>query len=301
MNKQTLIILGGGLVAALVVALIMQAMVPEPQQAVQTITQEAPKSEVLVAARDLEMGSVLDSTDMRWQDWPTDAIFTGAVTRDGLEDPNTDMPLEGRLRRSIVEGEPIMQRALVSESDGNFIAATLSDGMRAMAININAQSSVGGFVKPGDMVDIIMTYNVSIPSDPELAEASRMVVNRQAAQTVLENIKVMAVDQRATDSDTVSVGRTVTLELTPEQSEKLALAESMGELSLILRKIGDDSERLAGEEIPVSVTDIRMSQILQEIMNADGGEVPTGSSRTIKLYNGNSVQEITVEPYSGQR
>ena len=298
MNKQTLIILGGGLLAALIVAMIMQAMVPE-QQAVQTVTKEAPKSEVLVAAQNLEMGSVLDENDMRWQEWPTNAIFEGAVTRDRLENPDTNMPLEGRLRRSVVEGEPLMRSALVTEGDGNFIAATLGDGMRAMAININAQSSVGGFVKPGDMVDIIMTYNVTIPDNAELEEASRTVVNRQAAQTVLENIKVMAIDQSATDSEEVSVGQTVTLELTPEQSEKLALAESMGNLSLVLRKIGDDSQRMAGEELPVSVTDIRMSQILQEIMNSDG--TGTGTSRTIKLYNGNEVQEITVEPYSGQR
>ena len=300
MNKQTLIILGGGLLAALVVALVMQAMVGSPQP-VQTVTQEAPKSEVLVAARVLEMGSVLDPDDMKWQQWPTNAVFSGAITRDSLENPNASLPIEGRLRRTVVEGEPLMRTALVQESGGNFISATLSDGMRAMAIEINAQSSVGGFVKPGDMVDVIMTYNVIIPSDEEIAEASRMVINRQASQTVLENIKVMAVDQSATDSEDIAVGRTVTLELTPEQTERLALAGSMGDLSLALRKIGDDTQRLTGENTPPSITDVRMSQILQEIINAEGGEFETGSARTIKLYNGNQIQEITVEPYSGNR
>lgn len=304
MNKQTLIILGGGLVAALVVALIMQALVGTPEQiAPATVVEQqgVPQSEILVATRSIEMGSVLAPADMDWQAWPTDAVFEGAVTRDSLENPNAEMPLEGRLRRRVAQGEPLVMSALVQDSEVNFIAATLSDGMRAVAISVDAQTSVGGFVKPGDMVDVILTYNVSIPTDPELAEATNSIVNRQASQTILENIKVMAVDQSATDSQEISVGRTVTLEVTPDQVEKVSLASSMGDLSLALRKIGDDATRLTLETQPQSVTDLRISNVIQEILNGDPDQFQNGADRTIKIYNGNQVQTFTIEPYTGQR
>ena len=305
MNRQTLIILGGGLVAALLVALIMQAMVGKPAAPVDqsgvVVRQEVPQSEILVATRTLDMGSVLAPADMEWINWPTNSVFEGAVTRDSLENPNSDLPVEGRLRRRVAKGEPLVISALVQDSEVNFIAATLSDGMRAVAINVDAQTSVGGFVKPGDMVDVIMTYNVALPTDPELAQATNSIVTREASQTILENVKIMAVDQSATDSSEVSVGRTITLEVTPEQGEKIALAANMGTLSLSLRKIGDDAIRLSSENQPQSVTDLRISNVIQEIMNGSPDQYQKGADRTIKIYNGNQVQTFTIEPYTGQR
>lgn len=293
MNKQTLIILGGGLVAALIVALMMQALIgtpnPEPQAIVQ---KDAPKSEVLVAARDLGMGSVLEAIDMRWQPWPTDALFKGAVTRDSLENPNAQLPLEGQLRRRVAEGEPLLRSALVGDSDDNYVASTLGEGKRAVAISINAETSVGGFIKPGDKVDVIMTYSVRMPNDPELSSAARSIVSSMAAQTVLENVKVMAVDQTATEMEGVSVGRTVTLEVTPEQSEKLALAARMGDLSLSLRKLGDESLRLADDIIPSSVTDLRISNVIREVSEGEPGE---NKEHVIRLYSGNTFMEVPLD------
>ena len=123
MNKQTLIILGGGFFAALLVALLMQAMLggnSKPE-----ILNEEPKVQILIAAKNLSTGDTLGANDMKWQEWPQSSVFSGAITRDSLENPDADLPLTGRLRRNIAEGEPLIKSALVKEEKGNFVAATL--------------------------------------------------------------------------------------------------------------------------------------------------------------------------------
>jgi len=241
MNRQTLIILGGGFCAALVVALLMQAMLSgssKPQ-----ILNEEPKTAILVAAKNLNIGDTLGADDMEWQEWPESSVFTGAIKKDDLEDPETDMPLTGRLRRNVAEGEPLMRTVVVKEEKCNFVAATLGDGMRAMAIRVKAESSVGGFVTPGDFVDVVMTYEIRLPSDERIRDAAVAVVNKRAAQTVLENIRVVAVDPEAKAVEEASVARTGTLEVSPHQAEKLALANAMGTLHLSLRTMGDATKR----------------------------------------------------------
>ena len=89
--------------------------------------------------------------------------------------------------------------------------------------------------------------------------------------------------------------------MTPEQGETIALAANMGTLSLSLRKIGDDAIRLSSENQPQSVTDLRISNVIQEIMNGSPDQYQKGADRTIKIYNGNQVQTFTIEPYTGQR
>lgn len=293
MNKQTLVILGGGFFAALLVALLMQAMLGGSSKP--EILNEEPKAQILVAATNLKIGDTLAASDMQWQEWPESSVFTGAITKSSLEDPNTDMPLSGRLRRNIAEGEPLMASALVKEEKGNFVAATLGEGMRAMAIKVKAESSVGGFVTPGDFVDIIMTYDVRLPSDDRVRDAAVNVISKKAAQTVLENIRVVAVDQEAKEVEETSVARTITLEVTPNQGEKLALADSMGTLSLALRKLGDRAIRHSDEKLAESVTDVKISDVTQELL---GNEKSGGSSnRMIRIYNGATADDIVVRPY----
>ncbi len=297
MNKQTLIILGGGFGAALLVALLMQAMLGG--NAKPEILNEEPKTQVLVASKNLSIGDTLDSSDMKWQEWPEASVFTGAVTKDTLDDPDAEQPLSGRLRRNVAEGEPLMASAMVKEEKGNFVAATLGDGMRAMAIKVKAESSVGGFITPGDRVDVIMTYEVRLPSDERVQDASIAVVNRRAAQTVLENIRVVAVDQEAKEVEETSIARTVTVEVTPKQGEELALADAMGSLSLSLRKLGDETVLGSDDVIPEATTDTRMSNVVQELL---GNEKSGGSNnRMVRIYNGSVATDMVVKPYIGQK
>ena len=297
MNRQTFIIITGGFFAALLVALLMQSMLGG--NAKPEILNEEPKALVLVASRNLAIGSTLTESDMKWQEWPKSSLFPSAIIKSGLEDPDTTMPLSGRLRRDISEGEPLMKAALVKDEKGNFVAATLSDGMRAMAIKVKAESSVGGFITPGDHVDVIMTYEVRLPSDDRVRDAAMTVVSKRAAQTILENIRVVAVDQEAKEVEEASVARTVTLEVSPNQGEKLALADSMGSLSLALRKLGDDITRVEGAKLPPAMTDVRMSDVTQELLGNDGRD-QGGSNRMVRIYNGSEATDIMVRPYQGQ-
>lgn len=291
MNRQTFLILVGGFLAALMVALVMQSVLGGKEKT--KILNEEPKIEILVASKDLSIGKTLENDDMMWQSWPKSSVFAGAITKDSLELEEGEQPIEGLLKRGVAKGEPLLKSALVKEEKGNFVAATLGDGMRAMAIRVKAESSVGGFVTPGDFVDVIMTYDVKIPRDPSIQAAANTAVSKKAAQTVLENIRVVAVDQKAKEMEETSVARTVTLEVTATQAEELALANAMGALSLALRKLGD-TETSANK---APVTDVRMSTLMQELMG--NGDSDAGQSTTVQIYNGGEIQTIRVPSHKG--
>jgi pilus assembly protein CpaB len=294
MNKQTLIILGGGFLAALLVAMLMQAMLGGSKP---KILNEEPKASILVATKNLKIGDTLTKEDMKWQEWPQSSVFAGAITKDSVKDkPADELALSGRLRRNVSMGEPLSMASVVAEEKGNFVAATLGDGMRAMAIKVKAESSVGGFLMPNDRVDVVMTYEVRLPSDEKVQNASMTVVNKRAAQTILENIRIVAVDQKAKEIEEAAIARTVTLEVNPQQAEKLALAESMGSLSLALRKLGDETSVIIDGKNPESTTDIRMSNVVQELLGNDEN-TNKSTNRIVRVYNGPAVQDIIVSPY----
>lgn len=294
MNRQTLIVLGGGLCAALLVALIMQMMIGGSDDS----GNDTAATRVLVAAYDLKIGDTLTEADMMWQEWPQGALFHGAITDDTIAEEDMDMPLKGRLRRNVTKGEPLLQSALVPEEKGSFVAASLAPGMRAMAIKVNAESSVGGFLVPNDRVDVVMTYDMRLPSDQNIRDASVSVISRKASQTVLENVRVVAVDQEAKEVEEVAIARTITLEVSPKQAEELALAQSMGKLSLSLRKLGEDKIISEQESAPIATTDVRMSAVMQELLGNKNSAGVQG--RIVRVYNGAAPQDVVVRPYAAQ-
>lgn len=175
---------------------------------------------VLVAARDIPFGGLIEPHMVTTMNWPVDAVPPGVFTDAALL-----LPSEGqeprRAMRAIAQGE-LMAAARVSDfGEKVTIAQTLGDNTRAMAIEVDAQTAVGGFVTPGDFVDIVLTQG----SD----EALRAV-------TILQNIRILGVDQDANEeTDAPVVARTVTVEVTPDQGQRLALAQEAGQLSLSLR------------------------------------------------------------------
>ena len=302
MNKTVLLILAGGFCTAFLAAVGVQMMFPskpapesEVVQAVEEVIQNR-MTQLLVADHKIAKGDVLDAKDFRWIDWPVDAVFNGAVTRDaGIEDADT-LALEGRLRRDVLEGEPLTQSLVLNEKKGNFVAAALDKGMRAVALTVNATSSVGGFVMPGDHVDVIMTYEVRLPSDEDFRQAAQNVIGRSAAETVLRNVRVLAIDQSVESKEDVKLPRTVTVAVDREGAETLALAASMGDLSLALRRFGevDDVDDQANE--PKVTTDRRISQVMQELFSEKNkaGMEP----RIVRVYNGSQVDSMAVKPAS---
>lgn len=280
MNKNVLIVLAGGFVVAILVAVLVQASLGGKKQ---TVQDAGPKTQVLVAAKDLAVGKTLAEGDLKWQTWPIGTAFAGAIVREG--DQKADDALKGRLIQKVNAGQPVLNSYIFKEGRGNVVAATLEKGMRAVAIPVKATTMAGGFVIPGDHVDVILTYKVSVGRGDETAQ-SEAFVRSQASETILENIRVLAVDQEtARENESAKVARTVTLAVTREAAEKLSLASEMGSLTLALRALGDD-EAYNDNGVTTDVTVSRTIQNLNKIRQEESSVKP------VRIYNGAAIQQV---------
>ncbi|MBF9234250.1 Flp pilus assembly protein CpaB [Microvirga alba] len=219
-------------------------------------------TDVLVAASDLIQGQALDGKSLRWQSWPKDAVSPGFISREAKPDALTS--LNGALVRShFVSGEPIREEKL-SRGPAGMLATMLPSGMRAVAIRVSAESTAGGFILPNDRVDVIQ--NIS-NSDGGKAE------NR--SRTLLRNVRVLAVDQKADEAKgmLVVVGKTATLEVSPTEAEMIAAAQAAGTLSLALRSIADLDEKHVAEESSVNVRVFRAGKSEEVKVRSEGAIV----------------------------
>lgn len=297
MNKNIVIVAVGALLVAVLVVFFMQILLGNKKS--KTPVSEEPKVELLVANKDLSAGNEIKDDDIRWQQWPKGNVFPGAITRKNEQKPIESLDKETRLARNLSQGEPIVLNALLGKSNGNSVAANLNKGRRAIAIEVSASSMVGGFVSPGDYVDVLVTYKDSMRKDDEDPRVQDMIqrnLKKLAAETILQNVRVLAVDQKAErpEDEKIKVGKTITLDLSLEQSEKVALAGKLGELTLALRAVGDDS--VVTRDWP-TVTDSRLITIDDEIseeyniMKGDAGLNP----KNVRVYNGAQVQNIPTQ------
>jgi len=199
----------------------------------------APKIEgalVLVAATDLPAGILLQDNHLRWQIWPSDAVpETYFVKPKADNQPNPISSLLGAVvRKGISTGDPISRGRILQSGARGFLAAVLRPGYRAMSIQVTATSGIAGLVFPGDRIDLILTHAVK-----------RGGVDRRASETVLTNLRVLAIDQTIDDqSGSPRVFKNATLELTPKQTEMLAVVGEIGRLSMVLRSLAKDDEEL---------------------------------------------------------
>lgn len=184
-------------------------------------------TKVVVAARDLELGNTLDPSMMQTLDWPSGSIPAGAIN-----DPKS---LEARvIRTTVLRGEPILEAKLAPVGTKGGLSAVIDSGKRALTVKVNEVIGVAGFALPGNYVDILV--NIQDQSDKSISKI------------VLERILVLAVAQEAARDETKpKVVSAVTLEVTPEEAEKLDLARSIGSLSLVLRnQVDKDPAATAG-------------------------------------------------------
>ena len=193
---------------------------------------EAPKFDtvdILVAKSDLARGQTLSPADVSWQAWPATTAAGNFIRKN--DRPKALENLSGMIVRApFVAGEPIREVKLVNSKGSGFMAAILPSGMRAVSTQITPETGAGGFILPNDRVDVIMT--------PRNRDADKGGGN---SETILRNIRVLAIDQNVEEKNgqKVVVGKTATLELTPGQAETLALSHQIGFLSLSLRSIAD--------------------------------------------------------------
>lgn len=282
MNKNVLIVLAGGFLIAILVAILVQASLGGKKKEIQQATN---KVEIIVAAKNLPMGKELAEGDLKWQQWPQDAVFAGAIVRQ--EKQAIKDAASGRMLQSLAAGQPLHPSMVSGAGKGNFLAVSLKEGMRAIAISVKAQTMAGGFVGPGDRVDVIVTYKIKIRDKDNPAVQS--MIDQYATETVLENVRVLAADQKAIrEEEKAKVARTVTLEVTAAEAEKLALAQEMGDLKLTLRGIGDEAQ-IRKENI---TTDVDMSRVLQDLVKVQGATA--GNSGIVRVYNGQNVTNMPV-------
>ncbi len=232
MKTARVAVIGVALVAGLAAAFLARQLLNRPEPAPLAAGPAVESTDVLVASRDLPMGSALDTSALRWQTWPKSGISGSYVTREAK--PAADTELAGSIARtSFVAGEPINEAKLI-RSDRGFMSAILPAGHRAVATAITADTSAGGFILPNDRVDVIMTRKLENNGGPE----------RFSTETVLSNVRVLAIDQTIgeKDGEKVVVGQTATLELSGDQAQILAVAQQMSQkLTLALRSLADAS------------------------------------------------------------
>ena len=275
MNKNVLIVLAGGFVIAILVAVLVQASLGGKKK-----DDTGPKTQVLVAAKDLALGTERGEGDLKWQTCPGQA-FPGAILK--KDDMKAGEALTGRLIQKVAAGQPVLNSYTFKEGRGNVVAATLDKGMRAVAIPVKAAAMAGGFISPGDYVDVILTY--SVEQQGEATAETQSFVQSHASETILKNVKVLAVDQEASrEEDKAKVAKTVTIAVDSKGAEKVALASEMGDLTLSLRGIGDDTDTGTSE----ITTDVEVSRAMQNLSRIRNG----GEGGPVRVYNGAVIQEV---------
>jgi pilus assembly protein CpaB len=251
MDVKKLVLLIGALVIAGVTAMMAKNMfsgASAPQAVARPVVPAGP--EVLVATRHLPVGTIIDAESFRYQIWPQGLVQPAYFIR-GQRGINPQDLVGTVVRSDITAGQPVTQGALVRPGERGFLAAALGPGMRAVTVGVSPTSGVAGFVFPGDRVDIVLTHEVAGGGDGDPLRVS---------ETILRNVRVLATDQRisARDAEGNQVAQsvsTVTLETTPAMAERIAVAQTIGQLSLSLRSLADtnaDLERaIASGEVQV--------------------------------------------------
>jgi pilus assembly protein CpaB len=187
----------------------------------------------------LPVGTIIDAEAFKYQMWPQGLVQPAYFIK-GENSVNPADLIGTVVRNEITAGQPISRGALIKPGERGFLAAALGPGMRAVTVAVSSTSGVAGFVFPGDRVDIVLTQQVEGGGEgPPL----------KASETILRNVRVLATDQRMTAQDAdgkavVQNASTVTLEATPKIAEKIAVAQTIGQLSLSLRSIADNSAEL---------------------------------------------------------
>src|SRR6476619_1832962 len=291
MDVKKLALLVGALVIAVVTAVMAKNMFAGAgaQQAAAAPVPMGPK--VLVAKKALPVGTIIDADSFTFQPWPKE-LMQSAYYVDGQPDGDPKKLLGTVVRFPVTAGQPVTRGSLVGPQDRGFLAAALGAVMRAITVPVNVSSGVAGFVFPGDHIDLVLTQQVDGGGDGPALKVS---------ETIIRNLRVLATDQRITDKGDdgktqVKVFGNVTLEVTPRIAEKIAVAQSLGSLSLSLRSIADNSSDLeravaSGEvKVPAGTSPDQEKQMLLAMANrpndsnttfSTGGDVSRFQRRTV--------------------
>ena len=269
MDVKKVALLIGALVIAVVTAVMAKNMFTGAGAEAAAAAPAVPLGpKVLVARKALPVGTIIDAESLAYQAWPKELVQNAYYTEGAAESDPAKM-IGTVVRNAITAGEPITKGALVGPNDRGFLAAALGPGMRAVTVPVSNTSGVAGFIFPGDRVDMVLTQAVAGGGDgPPL----------NVSETIVRNLRVLATDQRidsknAEGKTEVKTFASVTFEATPRIAEKIAVAQSMGTLSLALRSIADNTAELeravaSGEvKVPAGIAPADERRMLLTIAN----------------------------------
>jgi pilus assembly protein CpaB len=230
MKKAQLIGISVAGVAGILAFMMMGSMLKQPPKPAPVVDRVVDAVKVLVARADLPLGTVATEQSFRWQDWPKDALSPSFIT--STTKPQALNEYSGHIARApILSGEPITDNKVIKAGAGGILAAILPPGMRAISTKIEEKTAVAKLILPNDHVDVILTQR----------KRSKNGTEDVVTDTLFRNVRVLAIGQQieAKEGKKNADGTVATLELTPKQSELLAMANTMGEISLALRSVAD--------------------------------------------------------------
>jgi pilus assembly protein CpaB len=287
MRARTLSLFAIALLLAAGTALFARSWLAERIARMQTAAPAAPAPPpraVLVARTAITRGQILKPSDLTWQSWPPGPIDPAYI----LSGTRSAASFAGYVAREpFAPGQPISLAQVVAPGDRGFLAAVLRPGMRAVSVPVTPTSGISGFIFPGDRVDILVTQIV--PPPPGSTDQSA----HKEAETILRNIRVLAIDQRlAGKSGEAALAHTATLEVTPKQSEIIAVASDMGRLSLSLRGLAHRGETKrpdssAVTQKPTYTVDSEVNPLLPKLFTGKENQ----ETETVTILRGNGTSE----------
>ncbi|MFO0390026.1 MAG: Flp pilus assembly protein CpaB [Alphaproteobacteria bacterium] len=284
-SKAKLIVLSvAGVVVAFGAISVYNAVVGTQEVAI--VEKEEAKNFALLAKRDLSAGSFVQvPQDVDWAEVPPNST-TDAHIREGTVQLGA---FNGAVvRRQLRAGDLVTQDALMTSREGGFMSAVLENGFRAISVAVNPTSGNAGFISPGDRVDMIVTRKVR-NSNSSGGNDEQIV-----SETFIEDVRVLAVDQQLDNPENKAIlAKTVTVQVSPEQAEKVAVATELGKISLVLRsaamdiKKQEDAQNTGAE--PVDMIDAVVGASSQE--DTQSQERGTMAPR-IRVIRGDVVENI---------
>lgn len=306
MKPARIIVIAVAAVSAIGLALVVRAMGSSDGESVRpaaaATTAEAPMAQVLVASQDLEIGQRIENAHMEWRAFPLGTVNPTWIVEGAASVPTAEAQGEAAtaettadggataevqraadritgggvreqvvgavVRERILAGEPIVASKLVRAGQSGFLAVVLAPGMRAMSVPLSQERGAGGFILPGDRVDVIMSRR-----------AEQTVDGRDGfvTATVLLNTRVLAIGDTTEAGDNQNVaGTNATLEVGPREAEALAFAQAQGDLYLVLRSYAD--------ALQPSGAAINSTQ------RAESG----GGGSTVRVFRNGEVTEVPV-------
>lgn len=252
---------------------------------------------ILVAARPLEAGTLIQPQDVRWETRTSESLPSGRIERPLLSvvrneepaDAIAQMQIVGAvLRRDAPIGSVIVTDNVIRPGDRDFLVAVLQPNMRAISVAVNAVSGAAGLIYPGDRVDVILTQSFSSGDFP--------LAKRAVGETIVEDLRVLAIDQRVQGKPENNltgdgrIARTVTIEASPSQAQKVTVATELGRISLSLRSLNARPDDKQSRDLAQSIWADDVSPALKS--RALPKATPIVNNRSVQVMRGSQVETL---------